>query len=95
MSGLWEEAVNKFGYSHLQDFCNKINFKEFKPKNETTNLEFLLTHAQLYQYVTGDTDVEEFIKQLRNMVKKLATSRQLLKRVHIAKFLRKASSKKN
>ena len=68
MSGLWEEAVNKFGYSHLK-ILRKINFKEIQPENETTNLEFLLTHAQLYQYVTGDSDIEEFIKQLRNMVK--------------------------
>ncbi|MDT2690251.1 SIR2 family protein [Enterococcus gallinarum] len=93
MSGLWEEAVNKFGYSHLKKFCEKINFKEIQPENETTNLEFLLTHAQLYQYVTGDSDIVEFIKQLRNMVKENCTLKLPKDSAH-RKFLRKLAAKK-
>ncbi|MGH2217407.1 hypothetical protein ACQ1ZR_17315, partial [Enterococcus faecalis] len=94
MSGLWEEAVNKFGYSHLKKFCEKINFKEIQPENETTNLEFLLTHAQLYQYVTGDSDIEEFIKQLRNMVKENCTLKLPKDSAH-RKFFRKLAAKKS
>ena len=73
MGGLWEAAVSEFGYEELDNFCQKINFSDLKPDNETTDIEKLLTHAQLYHYVYGLSKSDEMTKKLKRMVKDACT----------------------
>ena len=65
MSGLWEDAVSLFKYGKLKKFCDKINFSDIQPEGTTTDIEKLLTHAQLFQHVIGDTEVDELINKLK------------------------------
>ena len=65
MSGLWEDAVSLFKYGKLKEFCDKINFSDIQPEGTTTDIEKLLTHAQLFQHVIGDTEVDELINKLK------------------------------
>lgn len=93
MNGLWKEAVKQLGYETLQGFCSKINFKDIAPKGETTNLEELLTHAQLYEKVMGDEYVSEIIDKLKKLVKTNCTLKLPVESPH-QKFLRKLVAKK-
>ena len=93
MGGLWEAAVSEFGYEELDNFCQKINFSDLKPDNETTDIEKLLTHAQLYHYVYGLSKSDEMTKKLKIMVKDACTL--ILPQENPPRmFLRKLVSKK-
>lgn len=93
MWGLWEEAVSTFGYKELENFCQQINFSDLKPDKETTDIEKLLTHAQLYHYVYGSSDSDEMTKKLKRMVKDACTLVLPPENPH-RMFLRKLVSKK-
>ena len=93
MGGLWEAAVSEFGYEELDNFCQKINFSDLKPDNETTDIEKLLTHAQLYHYVYGLSKSDEMTKKLKRMVKDACTLVLPPENPH-RMFLRKLVSKK-
>lgn len=93
MDGLWKEAVSKFGYEKLEEFCQKINFNDLKPIVETTDIEKLLTHAQLYQYVFGVSKSDKMTENLKKMVKDECTLILPSENPH-RKFLRKLVSKK-
>ena len=93
MGGLWEAAVSEFGYEELDNFCQKINFSDLKPDNETTDIEKLLTHAQLYHYVYGLSESDEMTKKLKIMVKDACTLILPQENPH-RMFLRKLVSKK-
>ena len=93
MGGLWEAAVSEFGYEELDNFCQKINFSDLKPDNETTDIEKLLTHAQLYHYVYGLSESDEMTKKLKRMVKDACTLILPPENPH-RMFLRKLVSKK-
>ena len=93
MGGLWEAAVSEFGYEELDNFCQKINFSDLKPDNETTDIEKLLTHAQLYHYVYGLSESDEMTKKLKRMVKDACTLVLPPENPH-RMFLRKLVSKK-
>ncbi|WP_232057803.1 SIR2 family protein [Listeria sp. PSOL-1] len=93
MSGLWEEAENKFSYDRIQKVCKIIKFKDLKEEGETTDIEKLLTHAQLYQYVHKDKKVDKFIKELKKMVKTCCTLKLPNDNWHQI-FLKKLVSKK-
>lgn len=93
MSGLWEEAVALFKYDKLKEFCDKINFLDIQPKGTTTDIEKLLTHAQLFQHVVGDAEIDELINDLKKMVKENCTLELSQESPHRI-FLRKLVSKK-
>ena len=93
MWGLWEEAVSTFGYEKLENFCQQINFSDLKPDKETTDIEKLLTHAQLYHYVYGLSESDEMTKKLKIMVKDACTLILPPENPH-RMFLRKLVSKK-
>lgn len=93
MWGLWEEAVDKFSYSKLKDFCETINFNGIEDELSTTDLEKLLTHAQLYQTVFGSSEADNMISQLKMMVKENCTLELPSDNPHRI-FLRKLVSKK-
>ena len=93
MWGLWNEAVKQFGYPVLKSFCEKINFTDIKEESKTTDLEKLLTHAQLYQTVFGNSEADDIITQLKKMVKENCTLKLPATNPHRI-FLRKLASKK-
>ncbi|EGR8598496.1 SIR2 family protein, partial [Listeria monocytogenes] len=97
MRGLWEEAVKQFSYSKIKEICETIKFKEIQPEDETTNIEELLTHAQFYQLINEnedeDVDVNQFINELKKMVKNCCTLDLPNDNPH-QKFLKKLVSKK-
>ncbi|MCU09115.1 SIR2 family protein [Listeria monocytogenes] len=93
MSGLWEEAVTRISYDKLKDFCNKINFSGLQPLGTTTDIEKLLTHAQLFHHVTEDKEVNEIINSLKKMVKDNCTLELSHESPH-RMFLKKLVSKK-
>lgn len=93
MWGLWAEAVRKFSYPNLKEFCEKINFHDIKEESYTTDLEKLLTHAQLYQTVFGSSESDYMIGQLKMMVKENCTLELPPDNPHRI-FLRKLVSKK-
>lgn len=93
MWGLWEEAVKQFSYHKLKIFCKEINFETLEDESNTTDLEKLLTHAQFYQFVNGNSKADDMIAQLKKMVKENCTLKLPSDNPHSI-FLRKLVSKK-
>ncbi|EUJ20602.1 SIR2 family protein [Listeria aquatica] len=91
MTGLWEKVRDKLSYEKIKQICGKINFKEIKEAD--TNIEDLLTHAQLYQHIHDDDEVNHFILEFKEIVKENCTLELPDENFHQL-FLKKLVSKK-
>ncbi|WJP97392.1 SIR2 family protein [Macrococcus bovicus] len=73
MGGLWLAVLEEINYAEMVEICKKIEFDDLKPEDETTNLESLLTHAQLYNLIHKDNNVETKINEIKRIIKENCT----------------------
>lgn len=70
MSGLWTSVVKEITYKKLEAFCDQIKFNELQPEDSTTDIEALLSHANLFAQIEPSKEVTDLISKIKGIIKK-------------------------